>query len=151
MAAERHELRARHSGGAAVDEGARGGLDRERVLHRGEAPVDRNAELLGDESRRPVSVATRGKKAGVRCNAVTPGPTATEAWLGSGGLADQQAERLGKRRDEVLENVAAGRPLNRLAEPEEIAAVITFLCSDRARYVTGAAWSVDGGTVPIIV
>ncbi|MDQ3874337.1 MAG: SDR family oxidoreductase [Actinomycetota bacterium] len=96
-------------------------------------------------------VADLYAKAGIRCNAVTPGPTATEAWLGSGGLADQQAERTGKGRDEVLESVAAGRPLNRLAEPEEIAAVIAFLCSDRARYVTGAAWSVDGGTVPIIV
>jgi 3-oxoacyl-[acyl-carrier protein] reductase len=88
---------------------------------------------------------------GIRCNAVTPGPTATEAWLGDGGLADQQAERSGKTKDEVLAAVGAGRPLGRLAEPEEIAAAIAFLCSDRASYVTGAAWSVDGGTVPIIV
>jgi NAD(P)-dependent dehydrogenase (short-subunit alcohol dehydrogenase family) len=83
---------------------------------------------------------------GIRCNAVTPGPTATDAWLGEGGLADQQGER-----DEVLARVAAGRPLGRLANPEEIAAVIVFLCSERASYVTGAAWSADGGTVPIIV
>jgi NAD(P)-dependent dehydrogenase (short-subunit alcohol dehydrogenase family) len=88
---------------------------------------------------------------GIRCNAVTPGPTATEAWLGEGGLADQQAERSGKDRDEVLAAVGAGRPLGRLAEPEEIAAAIAFLCSDAASYVTGAAWSVDGGTVPIII
>jgi NAD(P)-dependent dehydrogenase (short-subunit alcohol dehydrogenase family) len=88
---------------------------------------------------------------GIRCNAVTPGPTATGAWLDEGGLADQQAARSGKTRDEVLEAVAAGRPLGRLAGPEEIAAVVVFLCSDRASYVTGAAWSVDGGTVPIIV
>ena len=57
----------------------------------------------------------------------------------------------GKSRDEVLASVAAGRPLGRLAEPDEIASVSTFLCSDRAAYVTGAAWSVDGGTVPIIL
>ena len=60
--------------------------------------------------------------------------------------ADQQGER-----DEVLAKVASGRPIGRLARPEEIAAVIAFLCSPRASYVTGAAWSADGGTVPIIV
>ena len=83
----------------------------------------------------------------IRCNAVTPGPTATDAWLAEGGLADQQ----GGDREEVLRKVGAGRPLGRLAQPEEIAAVIVFLCSERASYVTGAAWSADGGTVPIIV
>ncbi|MGH3105212.1 MAG: SDR family NAD(P)-dependent oxidoreductase [Gaiellaceae bacterium] len=88
---------------------------------------------------------------GIRCNAVTPGPTATGAWLDDGGLADQQASRSGKSREEVLEAVGAGRPLGRLAEPEEIAAVVVFLCSDRAAYVTGSAWSADGGTVPIII
>jgi 3-oxoacyl-[acyl-carrier protein] reductase len=84
---------------------------------------------------------------GIRCNAVTPGVTATEAWLGEGGLADQQ----GADREEVLRRVGAGRPLGRLARPEEIAAVIVFLASGRASYVTGAAWSADGGTVAIIV
>jgi 3-oxoacyl-[acyl-carrier protein] reductase len=88
---------------------------------------------------------------GVRCNAVAPGPTATEAWLGEGGLADQQAGRSGKSRDAVLDAVGKGRPLGRLAQPDEIAAVIAFLCSERASYVTGAAWSADGGTVPIII
>jgi NAD(P)-dependent dehydrogenase (short-subunit alcohol dehydrogenase family) len=83
---------------------------------------------------------------GIRCNAVTPGPTGTEAWFGDGGLADQQGDR-----EAALSRAAAGRPLGRLAEPEEIAAVIVFLCSERASYVTGAAWSVDGGTVPIII
>jgi 3-oxoacyl-[acyl-carrier protein] reductase len=90
-------------------------------------------------------------KEGIRCNAVTPGPTATEAWLGEGGLADQQAGRTGKSRDEVLAAIGAGRPLGRLAVPEEIASVIVFLCSERSSYVTGAAWSADGGTVPIIL
>jgi NAD(P)-dependent dehydrogenase (short-subunit alcohol dehydrogenase family) len=91
-------------------------------------------------------VADLYAKDGIRCNAVTPGPTATATWLRDGGLADQQGSR-----DEVLAKVAAGRPLGRLAEPEEIAAVVVFLCSDRSSYVTGAAWSADGGTVPIII
>jgi NAD(P)-dependent dehydrogenase (short-subunit alcohol dehydrogenase family) len=85
-------------------------------------------------------------KDGIRCNAVTPGPTATDVWLGDGGLAEQQGDR-----DEVLAKVSAARPIGRLAEPDEIASVIAFLCSERASYVTGAAWSADGGTVPIII
>jgi 3-oxoacyl-[acyl-carrier protein] reductase len=96
-------------------------------------------------------VADLYAKDGIRSNAIAPGPTATEAWLAPGGLADQQAQRSGKSRDDVLEAVAKGRPLGRLAEPDEIAAVIVFLCSDRANYVTGSAWSADGGTVPIII
>jgi 3-oxoacyl-[acyl-carrier protein] reductase len=91
-------------------------------------------------------VADLHAKDGIRCNAVTPGPTATAAWIGDGGLADQQGDR-----EEVLAKVGAGRPLGRLAEPDEIAAVIVFLLSERASFVTGAAWSADGGTVPIII
>jgi 3-oxoacyl-[acyl-carrier protein] reductase len=96
-------------------------------------------------------VADLYAKHGIRCNAVAPGPTATAAWLGDGGLADQQASASSKTREEVLEAVGTGRPLGRLAEPGEIAGVIAFLCSERASYVTGAAWSADGGTVPIII
>jgi NAD(P)-dependent dehydrogenase (short-subunit alcohol dehydrogenase family) len=80
---------------------------------------------------------------GIRSNAVIPGPTLTRAWLEEGGLADQQGNR-----DEVLARVAAARPMKRLADPEEIAPVIVFLCSDLASNVTGAEWSVSGGSVP---
>src|SRR6185436_7059695 len=75
-------------------------------------------------------VADLYAKDGIRCNAVTPGPTATGAWLDDGGLADQQARRTGKSREEVLAAVGSGRPLGRLAEPDEIASVVGFLCSD---------------------
>jgi 3-oxoacyl-[acyl-carrier protein] reductase len=88
---------------------------------------------------------------GILVNAVCPGPTLTPAWLAPGGLADQNAERSGKGRDAALAAAGAGRPLGRLAEPDEIAGVIAFLCSARCSYVTGAAWSADGGTVPIIL
>jgi 3-oxoacyl-[acyl-carrier protein] reductase len=96
-------------------------------------------------------VADLYAKEGIRCNAVAPGPTATGAWLDDGGLADQQAARSSSTRLQVLEAVGKGRPLGRLAEPEEIASVIAFLCSERSSYVTGSAWSADGGTVPIII
>src|SRR6187200_2187796 len=61
-------------------------------------------------------VADLYAKDGIRCNAVTPGPTATDAWLGEGGLAEQQGDR-----EDVLSNVAAGRPLGRLADASEVA------------------------------
>ena len=96
-------------------------------------------------------VADAHAKDGIRCNAVCPGPTRTPAWLADGGLADQTAARSGKDRDEVLAGVGAGRPIGRMAEADEIAAVIAFLASPEASYVTGAAWSADGGTVPVII
>ena len=88
---------------------------------------------------------------GVLVNAITPGPVATELWLGEGGLADQVAAAQGIDRESALEAVAAGVPLKRLGTEQEIANVITLLCSEAASNVTGAAWSVDGGIVNVIV
>ena len=88
---------------------------------------------------------------GVLVNAVAPGLTASELWMARGGLADQEAAATGKPRKEALEAAAARVPLGRFGTPEEIAAVVVFLCSERAADVAGAAWSVDGGTVPGIV
>jgi 3-oxoacyl-[acyl-carrier protein] reductase len=90
-------------------------------------------------------------KDGVLVNAVTPGPVATELWTGDGGMADQIARAKGSGREEVLEATAAKVPLGRLGTPQEIADVVAFLCSERAAYVTGAAWSADGGSVNIII
>jgi 3-oxoacyl-[acyl-carrier protein] reductase len=85
---------------------------------------------------------------GVLVNAVTPGPVEGELWKGDGGLADQIASRTGSTRDEVLEATRSGPPLGRMGTDDEVAAVIAFLCSERSSNVTGAAWAVDGGSVP---
>ncbi len=91
-------------------------------------------------------------KQGVLVNAVCPGPTKSELWMAEGGLLDQAAELGGEEsREEALEANAAQRPIGRFAEVREIADAIVFLCSERASYVAGAAWSVDGGTVQIII
>ncbi len=87
----------------------------------------------------------------VLVNSVAPGPVDTELWVGEGGLADQVAERTGSTRDEVLASTHSKPPLGRMGREDEIAAVIAFLCSERSSNVTGAAWSVDGGSVPTIV
>jgi 3-oxoacyl-[acyl-carrier protein] reductase len=96
--------------------------------------------------------ADRYAKRGVLVNAVCPGPVASELWMEPEGLLDQSKELSGAAsREEALEIAGSKRPIGRLAEPGEIAATIVFLCSARASYVAGAAWSVDGGTVQVII
>ena len=90
--------------------------------------------------------ADRWAGAGVLVNTVAPGPTSTPLWLEPGGLADQVAQREGISREDAVARQAAKSPLGRFGEVEEIAAVIAFLCSERAGNVAGAAWSADGGS-----
>jgi 3-oxoacyl-[acyl-carrier protein] reductase len=88
---------------------------------------------------------------GVLVNAVAPGPVSSELWTGEGGLADQTGAARGISREEAMQAQADKVPLGRFAEPEEIADVVAFLCSERSSTVTGAAWSADGGAVNIII
>jgi NAD(P)-dependent dehydrogenase (short-subunit alcohol dehydrogenase family) len=96
--------------------------------------------------------ADRYAKQGVLVNAICPGPVEAELWMEPGGLLDQSQEMAGAdSREEALETAGSKRPIGRLAGVDEIAAAIVFLCSERASYVSGAAWSVDGGTVQVII
>jgi len=89
---------------------------------------------------------------GVLINAICPGPVKSELWMDEGGLLDQSKEMAGHgSREEALEAAGSKRPIGRLAEVDEVAGAIVFLCSQHASYVAGAAWSVDGGTVQVII
>ena len=89
---------------------------------------------------------------GVLINAICPGAVKSELWTAEGGLLDQVMEMEGlSSREEALEAATAGRPIGRLAEIDEVAGAIVFLCSEQASYTSGAAWSVDGGVVQIII
>jgi L-rhamnose 1-dehydrogenase len=70
---------------------------------------------------------------GIRCNSVMPGTIATD--LNAEDLADTEKRAYFEKRI----------PLGRLGEPDDVAQCVTFLASDRARYVTGASLLVDGG------
>ncbi|HWA82373.1 MAG TPA: SDR family oxidoreductase, partial [Fimbriimonadaceae bacterium] len=79
---------------------------------------------------------------GITVNGVLPGNTLTDRQR---HLAQLAAEKQGIDEAEALRRIAEGHPMKRLAEPEEIAAAIAFLCSDRASFVSGQSLLVDGG------
>jgi 3-oxoacyl-[acyl-carrier protein] reductase len=83
---------------------------------------------------------------GVHVNAVAPGPTGTSLWRGPGGLAEQIAARERITPEEAIARQATKVPLGRFGEAGEVAGVVAFLCSERASWITGVAWSADGGT-----
>lgn len=81
---------------------------------------------------------------GVTVNAVLPGYTRTERQV---ELATAVAQQTGKSVDEILGSQAKGIPMRRLAEPAEIGAMIGFLSSPAAAYVTGQFLAIDGGYI----
>ncbi len=83
-------------------------------------------------------------------NASRPGPSPGRRGRGTAASPTSSRSKSGSTREQILEATAAGQPTGRMSTPEEIAAAIAFLCSERASNVAGAAWSVDGGSVPTI-
>ncbi len=81
---------------------------------------------------------------GILVNVVCPGFTRTERLV---ELATASAAREGIAEEEVIRRWTASIPLGRLGEPEELAALVAFLCSERASYITGTSIQVDGGFV----
>jgi len=74
----------------------------------------------------------------------------TDLWLGKGGVADTVARATGVDPETARKNVVAsigGLATGRFTTPEEVAALVVFLCSERAANVTGANYVIDGGLV----
>jgi len=79
---------------------------------------------------------------GITVNSVAPGYTRTHRVL---ELNRARAAEQGTTVDEVLADMTAGYPMHRMGEPEELAALVAFLASERASYITGTTILVDGG------
>jgi 3-oxoacyl-[acyl-carrier protein] reductase len=90
------------------------------------------------------TMATELAPFGVTCNVVAPGYMRTGRVE---DLASERAENEQRPKEQVLAEMAARIPMGRMGGPEELAAVVAFLASDRASYVTGTTLQVDGGFV----
>ena len=84
---------------------------------------------------------------GIRVTSVSPGPVATDLWLGEHGVAETLGQASGAGADAVREQMTAGMPTGRFTTPREVATIVALLASPRTRNVTGANWVIDGGLV----
>ena len=84
---------------------------------------------------------------GIRVNCVSPGQVSTDLWLGEHGVAETVAEATGIDAGSVRETAAASIATRRFTTPEEVAALITLLASERTANVTGVNYVIDGGLI----
>ncbi|MGJ8678834.1 SDR family NAD(P)-dependent oxidoreductase [Paraglaciecola sp.] len=80
---------------------------------------------------------------GLRCNCVAPGRVHTP-------LVDAYLEKnYPDNKDEMFETLSKTQPIGRMGQPDEIAALVKYLCSDEATFITGTNFPIDGGFVTI--
>jgi NAD(P)-dependent dehydrogenase (short-subunit alcohol dehydrogenase family) len=87
---------------------------------------------------------------GIRVNSVAPGFIETE---GASGLIDKVSQSTGSDRSQakqIIIDALGGIPLGRTGTPEEVAELVAFLASDRASYITGCEYTIDGGNMPTL-
>ena len=94
------------------------------------------------------TLANEVARDGVLVNTVLPGHFDTQRAI---DLANMRAEREKKPVDEIMRQRMAGIPLGRAGDPKEMAALVTFLASERASFITGTAIQIDGGQVGTIL
>jgi 2-hydroxycyclohexanecarboxyl-CoA dehydrogenase len=88
------------------------------------------------------TIAVENGRYGITCNAVAPGPIETPLLM----AAPEQLGDVGRR---IVDTMIGSTNLRRLGQPDEVAAVICFLASDDASYVTGQSLGVSGGLARI--
>lgn len=90
------------------------------------------------------SVAVDYLSAGIRCNCIAPGRVHTP-------FVDQYlADHYPGREDEMFQKLSKTQPIGRMGQPEEIAALALYLCSDEASFITGTNFPIDGGFVTLV-
>lgn len=83
----------------------------------------------------------------IRVNTVSPGPVATDLWLGKRGVAATIASASGAEPEEVAKQTARDMLTGRFTRPQEVADLVLLLASDRAGNVTGSDFVIDGGLI----
>ncbi len=85
---------------------------------------------------------------GIRVNTISPGPVATDLWLGDHGVAATVSRATGARPQEVQSQAAHQMVTGRFSRPEEVADLVLILASERTGNITGADIRIDGGLIP---
>ena len=91
------------------------------------------------------ALAAQGLRDDVNVNWVHPGLTVTERL---DQIFDGRAKQQGKARDQIEKETVAKEGIRRLGQPDDVAALVAFLCSDEARHIQGTAIQIDGGGAP---
>jgi NAD(P)-dependent dehydrogenase (short-subunit alcohol dehydrogenase family) len=87
---------------------------------------------------------------GIRVNTVSPGPVATDLWLGSEGVAATVGQATGAKPGDIESQAAGQSVTGRFTRPAEVADLILYLASDLAANITGSDFTIDGGLVPTL-
>jgi NAD(P)-dependent dehydrogenase (short-subunit alcohol dehydrogenase family) len=87
---------------------------------------------------------------GIRVNTVSPGPVATDLWLGSEGVAATVSQATGAKPGDVESQAAGQSVTGRFSRPSEVADLVLYLASDLAANITGSDFTIDGGLIPTL-